>query len=71
MAFKITFDVTKFSEALSAPGPTKIDWTHITASNMQVVLKGSDSRFSDGNLHMDVVQGTTFLVGLGTADVSH
>lgn len=63
MAFQVSFDVLKFSEALSDPGPTKIDWTHVTAPNIQVLLEGSDSRLDEHILRMDVVQGTTFLVG--------
>lgn len=64
MAFNLAFDVIKFSESITPPGPVQIDWTHILGANLQVVLEGSDDDFV--LLRMDVVQGTTFLVGVGS-----
>lgn len=67
MAFNLTFDIVKFSEALSPSGSAAIQWTHTTGRNLQLVLEGSDSRYNNATLRLDAFQGTTLLVGLGVA----
>ena len=62
MAFNVAFDIAKFSEALTSPDHNKIEWTHTTGKHMQCLLEGSDSRYDNATLRVDVFQGTTLLV---------
>lgn len=63
MAFRLACDIAKFSEALTPTDQKNIEWTHTTGTRMQVVLEGSESLYDHAMLRMDVVQGTTLLVG--------
>ena len=62
MATDICLPVLKFSHATGVRSDHTIPWTHISASNLFVIVKGSDTHVRDGHLELRIVQGNQILV---------
>jgi hypothetical protein len=58
MAADICVDVAKYSHAVGENPDRTIPWTHLTSSNISLVLKGEDTDIRNGRLYMHIVQGT-------------
>ena len=66
MATDICFPVLKFSYATGVRSDNSIPWTHLTASNIFVIVKGTETNVEDGKLSMRIVQANSVLVGIAT-----
>jgi hypothetical protein len=62
MAVDICVAVAKYSHATGVKPDNTIPWTHIVASNVAIVLKGEDTHIPNGQMLLQVVQGTSALV---------
>ena len=60
----LCLSVLKLSYATGVREDNTIPWTHLTASDIFVVVKGKDVEIADQQLGLRIVQGTTVLVGL-------
>ncbi|KAK3678508.1 hypothetical protein LTR78_001805 [Recurvomyces mirabilis] len=67
MATDLCLRVLKFSHALGVRADNTIPWTHLQASDIFAVVRGKDTQIADGQLSLDVVQGTTVLETLNVA----
>lgn len=63
MATDICLPVLKYSHAIGMRDNT-VPWTHITASDLFVIVKGVATQVVDGRLTLRIVQGTKVLVRL-------
>jgi hypothetical protein len=57
MAADICVDVAKYSHAIGENKDRTIPWTHLTSSDLSLVLKGEDTDIRNGRLCMQIVQG--------------
>ncbi|KAK3714077.1 hypothetical protein LTR37_008106 [Vermiconidia calcicola] len=60
----LCLSVLKLSYATGVREDNTIPWTHLTASDIFVLVKGKDVGIADQQLDLRIVQGTTVLVGL-------
>ncbi|KAK4580119.1 hypothetical protein LTR86_000322 [Recurvomyces mirabilis] len=67
MATDLCLRVLKFSHALGVRADNTIPWIHLQASDIFAVVRGKDTQIADGQLSLDVVQGTTVLESLSVA----
>ena len=64
MATDVCFPILKFSYATGVRSDNTIPWTHLTASNIFVIVKGAKTQVEDGQLTMRIVQANTVLVSV-------
>lgn len=62
MATDICFPITKYSHATGVRNDNTIPWTHITAPDIFVLVKGVSTSGTSGRLMMYIVQGNGALV---------
>jgi len=62
MAADMCVAVGKYSHAIGVKPDNSIPWTHVSASDVFLVLKGKDTHIQNGQLILQVVQGNTALV---------
>ncbi|KAK3707761.1 hypothetical protein LTR37_011938 [Vermiconidia calcicola] len=63
----LCLSVLKLSYATGVREDNTIPWTHLTASDIFVVVKGKDVEIADQQLGLRIVQGTTVLESLDVA----
>jgi len=63
MAIDICVGCTKFSHAVGVrPEDNTIPWTHLSATDLCLLIRGQDASARDGELVLQVVQGNALLV---------
>ena len=63
MGTDICLPVAKYSHAVGLRPDKSVDWSHISSSNLFVILQGTDGSTRDEKLKLRVVQAAEDLVG--------
>lgn len=63
MAADMCVAVVKYSHATGVKPDNTLPWTHIVATNLFLVLKGEETHIQNGQLVLQVIQGSSALVG--------
>lgn len=62
MGTDICFPVARYSHAVGLRADGTVSWTHITSSNLFIILKGTDKDVTDDKLMLRIVQANDVLV---------
>ncbi|KAK5127694.1 hypothetical protein LTR08_004339 [Meristemomyces frigidus] len=74
MATDLCHPILKYSHATGVRSDSSIPWSHLQAEDLFIILKGIDTHYPDGRLHLDgklsmrIVDGTN---ALETVDLAH
>lgn len=62
MGSDICLPVAKYSHAIGLRDDNTVPWTHVSSSNLFVIVKGTDKDMQDEKLVLRVVQASEVLV---------
>ena len=62
MATNLCLPLTKYSHATGVQSDNSVSWTHLIASDIVVIVKGTNTHVVDGELELRIIRGNSILV---------